>query len=716
MINFIEMKMKSSFFGFSVKLALMLVAVCGIFASCYEKEEIDAAAPSTEAAKYIVKGVVTDEAGTALAGVAVNSAVTKADGTYELNTSVGMQTITISKAGYKTVVTSINVVAIENGNTAVYTVNAALYPITEEPVYKTNLYNIKGSVFDESGVAISLTAGSVKIPALTVAESDNIFTSVDSETNNIEPGSYSAIIKVAGYKTGYATIIISDAGQVVGTGNNIVTSKVQVILQKEDDPAIYKIEGNVWNEKGVLVNDAVIRINLNNAANTPLTPSYSNGYYSCVVPTNLVSPTTVATVRITKNGYYPYACSFSIKMIAAGETSIVSINASLKSIGTVEGDDSMGGNTSVDIVGKGETVSKTDAEVNALSGTDSEGGVISVAQLLASMKESTGEEVKAKNMAVTTAPATGISVDLRSDIVQGSEIVAQIDHIAIQPNTQVIYTQGSEGTATVAENISVSRDVAAEITTASIRTYTGTPSGVIFATPLKVTFDSPVATPDFLLSVMYYNEKTGAWVADKTGDTRNYAKFVGGNFVGNISHFSKFRFGCESTIGLPTSAQLATYFIDKPCYTGSVAQTVTINGYYQGGSMYADGTPSQVANTKLAGMSASTITYVANMITKMIKADNLNVAPKNGYTKTNFSLDKVIPAYSQVKGFDLTRTEQTKTYSVKVIKDDKSEVEVAVKVNSIISYELAVVAEPNHGHGHGHGSDLNAGGGIIDFE
>lgn len=711
--------MKSSFFGFSVKLALMLVAVCGIFASCYEKEEIDAAAPSTEAAKYIVKGVVTDEAGTALAGVAVNSAVTKADGTYELNTSVGMQTITISKAGYKTVVTSINVVAIENGNTAVYTVNAALYPIAEEPVYKTNQYNIEGSVFDESGAAIPLTDGSVKIPALTVTVSANTFKSVDNETNNnIEPGSYSAIIKVAGYKTGNATIIISDAGQVVGTGINIVTSKVQVVLQKEDkkDPAIYKIEGNVWNEKGVLVNDADIRINLNDAANTLLTHKYSNGYYSCDVRPDLVSPTTVATVRITKNGYYPYACSFSIKMIAEGETSIVSINASLKSIGTVEGDDSMGGNTSVDIVGKGETVSKTDSEVNALSGTDSEGGFIKVAQLLASMKESTGEEVKAKNMAVTTAPATGISVDLRSDIVQGSEIVAEIDHIAIQPNTQVIYTQGSEGTATVAENISVSRDVAAEIATASIRTYTGTPSGVIFATPLKVTFGSPVDTPDFLLGVMYYNEKTGAWVADKTNGKRNYAKFVGKNFVGNISHFSKFRFGCESTIGLPTFALLAKYFIDKPCYTGSVAQTVTINGYYQGGSMYADGTPLQVANIKLAGMKTPTITYVANMIAKMIKADNLNVAPANDYTKTNFSLDKVIPAYSQVKGFDLTRTEQTKTYSVKVIKADTSEVEVAVKVKTIISYELAVVAEPNHGHGHGHGSDLNAGGGIIDFE
>ena len=35
------MKMKSKFFGSSAKLALTLLAMCGMFASCYEKDEID---------------------------------------------------------------------------------------------------------------------------------------------------------------------------------------------------------------------------------------------------------------------------------------------------------------------------------------------------------------------------------------------------------------------------------------------------------------------------------------------------------------------------------------------------------------------------------------------------------------------------------------------------------------------------------------------------
>ena len=40
------MKVKSKFFSLNAKLALMLVAICGMFASCYEKEEIDVPTPS----------------------------------------------------------------------------------------------------------------------------------------------------------------------------------------------------------------------------------------------------------------------------------------------------------------------------------------------------------------------------------------------------------------------------------------------------------------------------------------------------------------------------------------------------------------------------------------------------------------------------------------------------------------------------------------------
>ena len=54
------MKMKSRFLGFSAKLAFAVLAVCTMFTSCYEKEEIDVT-PGTkpEPAKYVIVGNVT---------------------------------------------------------------------------------------------------------------------------------------------------------------------------------------------------------------------------------------------------------------------------------------------------------------------------------------------------------------------------------------------------------------------------------------------------------------------------------------------------------------------------------------------------------------------------------------------------------------------------------------------------------------------------------
>ena len=49
---------KKSLFGINVKLALMLVAICGMFASCYEKEELTTEAPSAVKPVYKITGVV----------------------------------------------------------------------------------------------------------------------------------------------------------------------------------------------------------------------------------------------------------------------------------------------------------------------------------------------------------------------------------------------------------------------------------------------------------------------------------------------------------------------------------------------------------------------------------------------------------------------------------------------------------------------------------
>ena len=299
------MKMNGKLFSFNVRLALMLVAMCGIFAGCYEKEEIDVPTPTPEEATYIVGGIITDaETGAALAGATVNGTTTGADGTYKFTTSVGLQKITISKAGYKTVVTSVNVEEVAKGSTRVYTVNAALYSSStpETPKTKTNKYNIEGGVFDNAGKAITLTDGAVVIPGLSVSVSGNTFKSVDSDVNNIEPGVYVAVINVKGYETGYANIVIANAGTVEGEGVNVITSKVQVVLQKIADvsPAKYVIEGNIWNTNGVIIADAAVTISLNSGQNYEV--GNKNGYYSLTLPTDVVTPTTIATVKINKTG------------------------------------------------------------------------------------------------------------------------------------------------------------------------------------------------------------------------------------------------------------------------------------------------------------------------------------------------------------------------------------------------------------------------------
>lgn len=410
--------MNGKLFSFNVRLALMLVAMCGIFAGCYEKEEIDVPTPTPEEATYIVGGIITDaETGEALAEATVNGTKTGADGTYKFTTSVGVQKITISKTGYKTVITSVNVAEVAKGSTGVYTVNAALYTSStpETPKTKTNKYNIEGRVFDNKGVAVALSEGAVVIPGLNVTVSSNTFKSVDSDVNNIEPGVYAAIINVKGYETGYANIVIADAGTVEGEGDNIVTSKVQVILQKiaDVDPAKYVIEGNIWNANGVIVNDATVSISLNSGQSYEVGKDgieYKNGYYSLTLPTGVVTPTTVATVKINKNGHYPYACSFLVKLVAAGETSVTSVNVTLKSIADIVpgGDDgSIGGSTSADVVGDGETTTVTtpeEAKKEEAVVVDPETGehtTITVDEIISSMKESTGEEVNVEEVAVT---------------------------------------------------------------------------------------------------------------------------------------------------------------------------------------------------------------------------------------------------------------------------------------------------------------------------
>ena len=727
------MKVKSKFFSLNAKLALMLVAICGMFASCYEKEEIDVPTPSTTPAKYYVKGIVTDATtGAVMTAFTVNGkSFTPANGEYSLQLeATGVQTITIKADNYITLSKSIDVKALPNGETGTYVVDAALEPVAidiPDPEYMTNQYNINGTLYDIDGNKVKFVTGDkVTIEDQTVKYNvgESTFT-----VENVTPGNYIAFVNVAGYTKTYAQIVITEAPLKEGTGVNTIVTRANVVLQKiaeepEPEPtAKYYIEGNIWGANNVIVDGATVEISLTNGQS--FTPSINNGYYKQEIPAEYVGPTVLATVKVSKSTYYPFACSFLMVPVSAGQTSVSTVNITLIPINkdTTE-DGSIGGNTNLNPVENGKTEVKdkdviAQEEATPVVKEDGTEVKVTINDVLDAMEEATGETVTADKITTVTT-TTELNKDLVSDIVNADGTVQQVkDIVSLPTSAVVIYTQNEGEGSTVAQNINVSRDLATEKAEAAVRTYEGTPKGVVFATPLNITFGSEIATTekaDYLLPVLYYNETNKTWVEDKVQGVVNYAMPQdNGQFKAEIRHFSKFKFGFTSKIDKSKEeAPLAEEFKPYPCFTGNYDQIITVKGQYKGGSRYIGNTPQLEADAKLTGVKESTKKHVVELLQKMIKADNMNILPQPNYKDVAFSQDMSISPNQQIEGFTITRSEKETTYSITVIKADRTPVTLTVTVASVVSYKIAPKQTPSHGHGHG--DDLNAGGGIVDLD
>ena len=725
------MKVKSNFFSLNAKLALMLVAICGMFASCYEKEEIDVPTPSTTPAKYYVKGIVTDATtGAVMTAFTVNGqSFTPANGEYSLQLeATGVQTITIKADNYITLSKSIDVKELPNGETGTYVVDAALEPVAidiPDPEYMTNQYNINGTLYDIDGNKVKFATGDkVTIEDQTVKYNvgESTFT-----VENVTPGNYIAFVNVAGYTKTYAQIVITEAPLKEGTGVNTIVTRANVVLQKiaeepEPEPtAKYYIEGNIWGANNVIVDGATVEISLTNGQS--FTPSINNGYYKQEIPAEYVGPTVLATVKVSKSTYYPFACSFLMVPVSAGQTSVSTVNITLIPINkdTTE-DGSIGGNTNLNPVENGKTEVKdkdviAQEEATPVVKEDGTEVKVTINDVLDAMEEATGETVTADKITTVTT-TTELNKDLVSDIVNADGTVQQVkDIVSLPTSAVVIYTQNEGEGSTVAQNINVSRDLATE--KAAVRTYEGTPKGVVFATPLNITFGSEIATTekaDYLLPVLYYNETNKTWVEDKVQGVVNYAMPQdNGQFKAEIRHFSKFKFGFTSKIDKSKEeAPLAEEFKPYPCFTGNYDQIITVKGQYKGGSRYIGNTPQLEADAKLTGVKESTKKHVVELLQKMIKADNMNILPQPNYKDVAFSQDMSISPNQQIEGFTITRSEKETTYSITVIKADRTPVTLTVTVASVVSYKIAPKQTPSHGHGHG--DDLNAGGGIVDLD
>ncbi len=140
------MEMKSKLFGFSAKMALAAVAVCGMLTSCYEKEEIDTPdSPALPDPAYVIYGNVTNAVtGEAVDGVTVTiggtiSKTTDANGYFIAQNSDGLTggqsyTIAVAASGYKDVTRTVYMQTVNEGETCIVVADIALYDASTEAV------------------------------------------------------------------------------------------------------------------------------------------------------------------------------------------------------------------------------------------------------------------------------------------------------------------------------------------------------------------------------------------------------------------------------------------------------------------------------------------------------------------------------------------------------------------------------------------------------
>lgn len=191
------MKMKSKLFSLNAKLALAVLAVSSMFASCYDSENGDVTKPYTpQPAAYYVAGTITDlETGEALeATVKVNGhEVEVNDGSYNSvvgESSVakeGSNTVEVTCEGYVSVTRNVEIPKVEAGQSYVAAVNVAMSKIKDpvEPTLEVNV-DVK-STWKSVDHVINSTTGENQDLQLDLIAEDEPFT-VDFLNFEVEVG------------------------------------------------------------------------------------------------------------------------------------------------------------------------------------------------------------------------------------------------------------------------------------------------------------------------------------------------------------------------------------------------------------------------------------------------------------------------------------------------------------------------------------------------
>ena len=740
------MKMKSKFFGSSAKLALTLLAMCGMFASCYEKDEIDVPkVTEPTATTYQVAGIVADaESNAVMDGVTVTnvtnskSMTTAADGKYALEAKVGeTNVVTFAKSGYKTVTSSVFVTKQENGSIVAYTINANMIKGKDTPKYKTVQYNVEGSVFDATSsntkVAIKTVtmAGVVTVPTI----AGNTFS-----FDNVTVGQHTVYITADGYTPTTAEVVINEVEAPEGEGVYVHTAKVAVGMQKADvvADAKYYLSGCLYNEDGAVVNNATVTVKIGAYVNTS---NSASGAYKIEIPAANIKGLTKALVTITHANYKTYYYTAFIAPVNANEVSNKTIDVTLvkKSETIVPDEDEnevfVPGNVDIafdeKVMEKAQEAapekapeekvpSKAAVETSINKALEAAGSTVTITPVQAekvveAMQQYVDKGTIQSVEKIAILPVEKeMKVEVKSTIINTDTEVEEnvIDVITIPENSVIIFTSG------VASNLSIERADDGKEEGTSLREFDGQPTGTIFVTPMEVNFVPAKVevvkgeTPEIALATLYYNETSKKWEAEE-----NYATYKDGAFVGEIHHFSKFKFGFEEADNKSTAeAPIDTITIDKVYSTGDEAVNTTLKITYKGGIKCKDGA-SVAAVIKKAHptLTSTTLNRVTNALIGAIKTDNENVTPTADFTDQLYSGTVTIAANTQLKGFKVIKNAIEKTYTLPfAIKNANGSIEkktasvTIIKVVNIVASQITSI-----GHGHGHGDDINAGGGIV---
>lgn len=721
--------MKSNLFKFNAKLALMSLAFIGLLAGC-KKDDNDAPNPE-EKPTYEVQATITDASTKkALEGATVKvgdkTGTTDVNGKCTVEAVAGKNTVIISKDKYKTYSTEVLIDAITTGK-GIGLVTAALQPGSDVPTHKKVQYDIKATVVDKAdNKAVAITSAYIpNIAASKMTIANGVITVVD-----LKPGSYSLTVNAAGYNAAASEIVVAEITGEEGPETEIqvnITNATIQMSKKEVTSPTYSISGVTTNQAGEKLSGIQVEASIGgNLIGSQLTTA--EGIYSFEIPADkIIEGGSIVMLKSTETSTYSSAIAMSKLFIITTGTSSVTANLTLiAKEAKVEEDGSQAGTGNLEIpvedtkVGEIENVTAekpaTAQEISNVlneqlkdveSVTKEE--IDAVSAIIEQMQKDNKIENVSKVAVVPVVQETKISVT--SQVAQAPAeggttpaIKEQKDEVIIPKGSVVVFPTGT------AQNITVTRDLVTEKAAGSERVFDGKPSGATFTKPMLIQFEAPISTDNIQFSILYYDETTKTWKADKG----NYASFKDGKFEGSIKHFSKIKFGFETAIEQDGTDKQTEYLV-SPNFTGSASAVAHVKlKKALTGSRLANGSIAEIVKANLPDADAKTIDYVVNALKELILSGNGNILPGTDFGTTEYQTDITIPAYRQVEGFNITYATETTNYAITVITKAGQEVCIIVPVEKIAGISVEPKEVP--GHGHGHGGDLNSGGGIVEFE